>query len=113
MKKTFKLKAVLRIAGITAIAAVIVFTAAACSGSGGLSGTYKFDGMDVSYTFSGNKVTYKVSDSYTAEGTYKTSGGEITFTMDGFEESQVFKYTKQGNKIILSLDGVESTLTKQ
>ena len=103
MKNTFKL------IGIIAIIAVVGLLV---SCGGGLSGTYKFDDMDVFYTFSGNKITFK-SGEYIVEGTFKASGGLLSFTIEGLEESATYKYTVKGKTLTLDDGEHQSTLTKQ
>lgn len=85
----------------------------ACGGGGGgkLSGSYKSDIADMTYTFSGNKVTASSGGKVMAEGTFSTSGGELTMNVGG--DDVKFKYSLEGKKLILGEGAARSEFTKQ
>jgi len=82
MKRIFRLKAIQRMAGITALVALIGLSFAlaftACGG-GGVSGTYVYEygGGDTNITFTGSNWTGKWSI-WNGAGTYSVSGKTLT-----------------------------------
>jgi len=110
MKNTNKIKAIPRMAGIIVLFALIGFTMAACGG--GLSGSYSLTGGgDLTYTFSGNKITMESIGKVLGEGTFKASGGKLTISVDGAE--QTLDYTLKGKDLILGPAGQQLTFTKK
>jgi len=110
--KNEKQKAMLRIVGIIALIAVIGFVFAACGGGGKLSGSYSLTGGgDLTYTFSGNKLTMESIGKVLGEGTFSTKGGKLTMSIDGNE--QTLDYTLEGKNLILSAGGQKLTFTKK
>ena len=107
------MKKAIKLFGIIALVAVIGFTIIACnkgggggsSGGGGkLSGAYKFDDFDMSYTFTGNKVTITSDGEVISEVMFSTSGNEFTmyYEEDGERvEFQKFIYSLEGDKLML------------
>ena len=85
--------------------AVIILSMASCGGGGGLSGTYTNNdyGGEISFKFSGNKVTMS-SFGMTIEGTYKINGDKIEMTIMG--ETETSSFEKVSNKVI-KIDGDE------
>ena len=98
----------MRSIAIIALVAVIGFTMAACSGGGGgkLSGAYT-DEDNLTYTFTGNKVTYSQGDKVYSELMFETSGNELIFYNEAngerFEEKMIFSL--EGDKLTLSIPG--------
>jgi len=110
--KSKKQKTMLRIAGIIAIAVVISFAAASCGGGGKLNGSYSLTGGgDLTYTFSGNKVTMESIGKVLGEGTFSTKGGKLTMTIDGNE--QTLDYSLDGKDLILSSGGHQLKFAKK
>ena len=112
MKNTIKL------IGIIALAVIIGLTAAACNkggGSGGggkLSGTYVSDDGEMSYTFSGKKVSANAFGEK-AEGTYELKDGMLIITSGG-EKADPISYKLTGNTLVFDLGfGIEVVLTKK
>jgi len=94
---------------------VIGITMVSCGGGGGggkLSGTYKADTGNMTYTFSGNKITFEYAG-VKMEGTFETNGDQITTTWEGLSGSQTDKYSIKGKKLTWTSNGMEVTYTKQ
>ena len=110
--KNEKLKTMLRIVRITALAAVIGFVFVACGGGGKLNGSYSLTGGgDLTYTFSGNKLTMESIGKVLGEGTFSTKGGKLTMSIDGNE--QTLDYTLDGKDLILSAGGQQLKFVKK
>jgi len=107
------MKNLFKVVGIIALVAIMGFAVVACSGGGGgkLSGDYKLDAGDQTYSFSGNKVTASSGGKIFAEGTFTTSNDQLTLTVNG--ESVSFKYSLEGKKLILGEGAARSEYTKQ
>jgi len=110
MKNTLKTKAVLKIAGIIAFAAIIGFTMIACGG--GLNGSYSLQGGgDLTYNFlSGGKMSMESGGKVLGEGTFKTSGGKLTITAG--EGEQTMDYKLEGKNLIISVGDQSLTFAK-
>ena len=108
------MKNVFRVVGIIALAALIGFSLVSCGGSGGgnINGTYSDEYNMATYTFEDGKISMK-SMGVTLRGTYKIGGGKITATFDGLDKPDVIKYTLQGDKLTLTMDGETTVLTKK
>ena len=94
---------------ITMALCFIITALAACSG-GGLSGTYKSQGLvSQSFTFSGGDKITMSAFGINADGTYKISGDKmtITYSIFGIESSWSCKFEKKGGKIYI--EGTEFT----
>ena len=122
MKKTQKIIVLFL---LIAILTSVVLSMTSCDGGGGLSGTYiaKIDwdsmgiseadyidmggnlaDLEVSFTFSGNKITAKFGGE-TETGKYAIKGNILEITPDNGEDVQTIAYEKKGNSIFL--DGQE------
>jgi len=96
--------------GIIAFVAVIGFTMVSCGG--GLSGSYSLTGGgDLTYTFSGNKMTMESGGRVLGEGTFKASGGKLIMEVEG--ATQTIDYRLEGKNLILTAEGQSITFAKQ
>jgi len=110
MKKE-KQKTMLRMVGIIAFAAVIGFVVVSCGGEK-LSGSYSLTGGgDLTYTFSGNKVTMESIGKVLGEGTFSTKGSKLTININGNE--QTLDYTLDGKDLILGPAGQQLKFAKK
>jgi len=94
---------------------VIGITMVSCGGGGGggkLSGTYKSDVGNMTYTFSGNKISFEFAG-VKMEGTFETKGDQITTVWEGLSGSKTDTYSVKGKKLTWTSNGVEVTYTKQ
>jgi hypothetical protein len=117
MKNTIK-----NIFGIIALAAAVGFVVVACdksessdtaatdTASGQLSGTYVDEGGEVSYTFSGNKMTMS-HGGHDHEYTFEVKEGKLIVTTEhGATESD---FSLEGDKLTLVTEGETLVLTKK
>ena len=104
----------LKWAGIIVLAAVIGFALVSCSGggSGGKpSGTYENKDWQISYTFSGNKVTAEMGGTHLLDATFAVKDGKLVFTSkDGTEE---LPFTLTGNELKITRQGMETVFIKK
>jgi len=109
------MKNLFKVFGLIAMAAIIGFSMLSCGGGGGsgnINGTYSDEYNMATYTFEDGKISMK-SMGVTLRGTYKIGGGKITATFDGIDKPDVIKYTLQGDKLTLTMDGETTVLTKK
>jgi hypothetical protein len=107
MTTTRKTSSIKKVLLITVALCLVLTTLVGCSG-GGLSGTYKSQGLiSQSFTFSGSDKVTMSAFGINANGTYKISGNTmtITYSLFGFESSWDCKYEKKGSSIYI--DGTE------
>ncbi|MCL1858595.1 MAG: hypothetical protein FWF92_05115 [Oscillospiraceae bacterium] len=90
--------------------AVIILSIASCGG-GGLSGTYSTSeyGIEMSYKFSGNKITV-TTFGISMSGTYKIDGDNIIIktSLLGISSEDSYSFEQISDKVI-AIDGIEYT----
>ena len=112
MKNT--IKAIMKTAGVIAIAAAIGFTMISCGGRGSgriPNGTYVFSGSGPtsSFVFSGTNVAWDVGGGHVVEGTYEIVNDRIVFDVMGSKLE--FQYSLNGRTLrVLNLAFGSGTL---